>query len=64
MNNKSFREEAHKMVDWMADYLENIEQYPVKSNVSPREIYDQIDDTPPQLGESMHDIFSDFDKKI
>ncbi|MDH5368367.1 MAG: pyridoxal-dependent decarboxylase, partial [Cyclobacteriaceae bacterium] len=42
----------------------NIEQYPVKSNVSPREIYDQIDDTPPQLGESMHDIFSDFDKKI
>lgn len=64
MNNKSFREEAHKMVDWMADYLENIEQYPVKSNVSPREIYNQIGNTPPQLGESMKNIFADFDKKI
>ncbi|MDH5474288.1 MAG: pyridoxal-dependent decarboxylase [Cyclobacteriaceae bacterium] len=64
MDNKSFRKEAHKMVDWMADYLENIEQYPVKSGVSPCEIYDQIDKNPPQQGEQMNDIFSDFNEKI
>lgn len=64
MNNNEFRKEAHKMVDWMADYLENIDQYPVKSKVSPREIYDQIEENPPKDGESMEDIFGDFQKKI
>ncbi len=64
MNNNEFRKEAHKMVDWMADYLENIDQYPVKSKVAPREIYDQIDHQPPMKGESMPQIFGDFEEKI
>ena len=25
MDNKEFRKNAHQLVDWMADYLENIE---------------------------------------
>lgn len=64
MNNNEFRKEAHKMVDWMADYLENIDQYPVKSNVTPREIYNQISNQPPIEGELMQQIFGDFEKKI
>lgn len=64
MNNKEFRKEAHKMVDWMADYLENIEQYSVKSNVAPREIYHQIADHPPMEGAPMQQIFEDFKTQI
>lgn len=64
MDIKAFREEAHKMVDWMADYLENIVQYPVKSKVEPREIYDQIAEHPPAEGEPMQQLFSDFEAQI
>ena len=64
MDTKEFREQAHKMVDWMADYLENIEQYPVKSGVKPREIYDQIEMLPPSEAQAMEQIFGDFEEKI
>ena len=52
------------MVDWMADYLNEIEKYPVKSRVQPGEIYDQIKDNPPAEGEPMEGLFADFKKTI
>lgn len=64
MNLEEFRKYAHEFVDWMADYYRNIEQYPVKSQVKPREIYDQIPEEPPQSGEDMQAIFDDFRKII
>lgn len=60
MTNDEFRKSAHEFVDWMADYLENIEEYPVKSQVSPGDIKKQLAKSPPQSGESMDAIFSDF----
>ena len=56
----AFRKYAHDFVDWMADYLENIEDLPVKSAVRPGEIYSKIPETPPQKGEPMQEIFKDF----
>ena len=55
-----FRKYAHEFVDWMADYLERVGDYPVKSTVKPGEVFGQIPDAPPARGESMDDIFSDF----
>jgi aromatic-L-amino-acid decarboxylase len=63
-NNKDFRKHAHEMVDWMADYLEGIENYPVKSKVRPNEIKDQLPEHPPQDPETMETIFEDFKKTI
>lgn len=60
MENKAFRKYAHEFADWMADYLEQVEQYPVKSYVEPGEIYRQLPDEVPVAGESMEDIFNDF----
>jgi aromatic-L-amino-acid decarboxylase len=57
---KDFREQAHLFVDWMADYLENIEQYPVKSQVRPGEVFRQLPGSPPEEGELMPAIFDDF----
>lgn len=64
MNNQEFRKNAHQLVDWMADYFENIEQYPVKSQVAPREVYDSLPDQLPTKAESFADIFKDFEEKI
>ncbi len=64
MKRKEFRVHAHKVVDWMADYLESIETYPVKSTVSPGDIFSQIPDTPPENGESVDHIMNDLDRVI
>jgi len=55
-----FRKEAHAMVDWMADYLENIENYPVKSQLLPKEVINQLPNSAPVHSESMTSIFEDF----
>jgi len=60
MQLEEFRQQAHKMVDWMVDYLQNIEQYPVKSQVRPKEIYEQLPDKAPQEAEHFDTIFKDF----
>jgi aromatic-L-amino-acid decarboxylase len=60
INSQEFRKYAHQFVDWMADYLEKVENLPVKSPVQPNDIYQQIPDSPPEEGESMERIFQDF----
>lgn len=60
MNTADFRQWAHRFADWMADYYENIETYPVKSQVQPGEIMAKLPLLPPGQGESMENIFSDF----
>ncbi|MDB4728082.1 aminotransferase class I/II-fold pyridoxal phosphate-dependent enzyme [Saprospiraceae bacterium] len=64
MDSSEFRKHAHQMVDWMADYMDNVDNYPVKSQVHPKKIYDQIEKVIPQKGESIDLIFKDFQKKI
>ncbi len=64
MDSNEFRKLAHLMVDWMADYMEQVEDYPVKSQVAPRTIYDQINSDIPKQGQAMEPIFNDFKEII
>src|SRR5699024_6593200 len=64
MNSKEFRCHAHELVDWMADYLETVEQQPVKARVSPGEIADQLPAGGPEEGEAMDAILADFRETI
>lgn len=64
MTNDNFRKAAHELVDWMADYMENVEQFPVKSQVKPGDIKSQLPNSPPQEEEPIEDVFSDFKKII
>lgn len=64
MNNQDFRKHAHELVDWIADYMENVREYPVRSQVKPGDIAAQIADKPPVAGESFESIFSDFQNVI
>ena len=60
MNIEQFKEGAYKIVDWMVDYLKNIEKFPVKSAVKPGEIMNRLPQAPPEEGESVEQIFEDF----
>jgi aromatic-L-amino-acid/L-tryptophan decarboxylase len=60
MDSNEFRSHAHQIVDWIADYLDNIEDYPVKAGVKPREVYNRLPDTPPKTGEDFENILTDF----
>jgi len=60
MTPEEFRARAHELVDWMADYLEGVEQYPVKSSAAPRDIIRKLPATPPDAGEPFDNIFRDF----
>ena len=64
MTISEFRKHAHELVDWMADYLETVEQYPVKSPLQPGDILHQLPEVPPESGEPFPQIFNDFEKII
>jgi aromatic-L-amino-acid decarboxylase len=64
MDIQEFKNRAHELVDWMCNYFENIEQYPVKSMAVPGQIIKQVPLSPPEEGESFDAIFKDFQKII
>ncbi len=59
-----FRKHGHELIDWIADYLENIEEFPVMSQIEPGDLKAQLPKAPPQTGESMEAIVSDLDELI
>ncbi len=64
MDKDSFRRHGHEFIDWLADYFEHIESYPVKSPVKPGDILVHLPESAPEKGESMDEIFNDFKEII
>jgi len=60
MKPADFRAHAHELVDWMADYLEQVEQLPVKPDVQPGSVLKQLPLAPPEEGEPFSALFRDF----
>ncbi len=60
MEHTEFREQAHRMVDWMADYLQNLGALPVKPSIRPGDIKKQLPLKAPVTGEPFENIFDDF----
>jgi aromatic-L-amino-acid decarboxylase len=61
MKNEDFRRAGHQFVDWIADYFENVEKYPICSRVEPGDIRALVPAVPPARGEAMEAIFRDFE---
>lgn len=61
MSSEEFRKQGKQMIDWIADYYENVENYPVLSQVKPGDIKNQLPDSAPANGESMDQIMKDVD---
>ena len=64
MTPDEFRRRGHEMVDWVADYLANIESYPVNSPVKPGAIRDALPETAPEQPESFAAVMRDLDEII
>jgi aromatic-L-amino-acid decarboxylase len=64
MENAEFRSRAHELVDWMADYLEHVERYPVLSRARPGEVLEKLPLNAPMEGETFEQIFADFERII
>ncbi|MBK5260541.1 MAG: amino acid decarboxylase [Thermoanaerobaculia bacterium] len=59
-----FRAAGHRIIDWIADYLENIDSRRVLSNVLPGDIERQFAAAPSSQGRSYDELISDFESKI
>jgi aromatic-L-amino-acid decarboxylase len=64
MKPDDFRKHAHELVEWMSDYMENVGNYPVKSQVKPGDIFSRIPELPPQKPESFTSLMKDVDEII
>lgn len=64
MTPSGFREEGKKLVDFIADYYEAIEKYPVLSQVKPWETYHKLPEKPPVSGESFDTMLEDVERII
>ncbi len=64
MDIREFRERAHDLVDWMADYMENVRDLPVAPKTVPGEIRSRLPQSPPEEGESFDAIAEDFKSLI
>ncbi|MEL0001992.1 MAG: pyridoxal-dependent decarboxylase, partial [Rhodospirillales bacterium] len=64
MEIEEFRIKAHAMVDWMADYMSNVDQYPVRAQTTPGQIAAKLPEVPPASRESVDAIMADFERDI
>ena len=64
MNNDEFRHWGHVVIDWIADYLDRVEQYPVLAQVKPGEIRSRLPAAAPVDGESFDAVLRDFEQMI
>jgi aromatic-L-amino-acid decarboxylase len=64
MDKETFKQFGYEFIDWVADYITEVEKYPVMSQVKPGEIKEKIPLDPPLKGESMERIFKDFKEII
>jgi len=59
-----FRPTAHRVADWIADYLEHPDRYPVLPRVKPGDIRAALPASAPERGESLDAILGDFERVI
>ena len=62
MDPEAFRRDAHRVADWITDYITNVSKFPVLSRVQPGEISAALPTEAPVSGEPFEKIFADFER--
>ena len=62
MNGEAFRRHGHELVDWIADYLEHSDRYPVLARVKPGEIAAALPTHAPEDPEPFDAIWADVER--
>ena len=64
MTPEEFRRRGYQTIDWIARYLERLEEFPVMSRVKPGEIREQLPTAAPEAGEPFEAVLADLDRII
>ncbi|HAP75141.1 MAG TPA: aspartate aminotransferase family protein, partial [Acidimicrobiaceae bacterium] len=69
MTPDEFRQHGHALIDWIAEYLEGVEQHPVGSRVQPGDIRASLPEHPPAAvvrgeAEPFADVLADLDRIV
>jgi aromatic-L-amino-acid decarboxylase len=64
MSSEEFRKAGHALVDWIAAYLDKVEDLPVRSRVRPGEVRSKLPPQPPATGEPFERWLADIDEIV
>lgn len=64
MDSDEFKRYGYRFVDWLAEYMDGVEKYPVHPPVEPGDIKDNLPENAPLKGEPLEDVFQDFQEII
>ena len=64
MSTEDFRRHGKEMIDWIADYYESVDRYPVLARARPGEVAASLGDELPVQGEDFTEILRDATEKI
>jgi aromatic-L-amino-acid/L-tryptophan decarboxylase len=64
MSKDEFRRFGHELIDWIAEYLEHVEDLPVMAQIEPGDLKARLPAAPPEEGEAMAEIIADVDRLI
>ena len=64
MSPADFRKHGYAVIDWIADYLEKPDKWPVLPAVHPGDLRGSLPQSPPEQGQPMDQILGDFQKLI
>jgi aromatic-L-amino-acid decarboxylase len=64
MSPQQFRTHGHALIDWIASYMQSVQDHPVRSPVSPGEIRALLPGHPPLDGEPFEAMLTDVDRII
>jgi aromatic-L-amino-acid/L-tryptophan decarboxylase len=62
MDPEAYRRAARRVADWVADYLRDVELYPVLSPAQPGSVRRALPSAPPASGEQFESVLSDLDQ--
>ncbi len=64
MPKEDFRKYGHEIIDWIADYFEQMEDLPVLSQIEPNSLKDNLPTSAPIQGEDFSEVLKDVDDLI
>ncbi len=64
MTPEEFRVAGHEIIDWISDYRQRMDQYPVRAQVKPGEVRNGLNASPPEQPESFETVMQDLENVI
>jgi len=64
MTPEEFRENGYAVIDWIADYMDQVETYPVLPNVEPGDTASKVPDRAPETSDGFASMLADLDAVV